>query len=248
MAEEKTKENIKTETGKKKRKKREKKSTHTLIISDLHLGSRVAQPAKVLKLLKSYNFRKLILLGDVFDGFDLKHLTPESLELLNYIGKISRDKKVRWVKGNHDEGLYEIFGPLMNAKIHETYVWQYKKERYLAMHGHQFDRFLIDNVFLSRLASWIYNQIQRFDFADKRVSHYVKRESKGWLRISQKVAEGAVKEAKKNGAKYAFCGHTHKPLEKTNFHHVRYYNAGCWTDTPCSYITIDKRDIRIRKF
>ena len=230
-------------------KRRERLFTHTLIISDLHLGSKLSQPEKVLKLLKSLSFRKLILLGDVFDNLDLRHLTPESLELLNYIGRISRDnRKVRWVKGNHDEGLYDIFGPLMNAQIHETYVWQFKQEKYLAMHGHQFDRFLVDNVFLSRIASRLYDFIQRVDFPDKSFSHYVKNKSKGWLRISQKVAEGAIREAKKHGAKYAFCGHTHKPTERINSHQVRYYNSGCWTDTPCTYITIDERDIRIHEY
>ena len=233
---------------KESKKKREKNKTHTLIISDLHLGSKVSQPERVLELLKSFSFRKLILLGDVFDNLDLRHLSPEALELLNYIGRISRDKKVRWVKGNHDEGLYGIFGPLMNAQIHETYTWQFKREKYFAMHGHQFDRFLVNNIFLSNLASAVYAFIQRIDFPDKRISHYVKRQSKGWLRLSEKVATGAIAEAKKHRAQYAFCGHTHKALQKVNGHHVKYYNSGCWTDSPCTFITIDEENIQVHEF
>lgn len=228
--------------------KKEKNKTHTLIISDLHMGSGVSQPEKVLKLIKSFSFRKLILLGDVFDSLDFRHLSPESWALLNHIGKISRDKKVRWVKGNHDDGLYGLFGPLMNAQIHEIYTWQFKREKYLAMHGHQFDRFLVDNVLLSRWATIIYDFIQKIDFKDRRISHYVKRKSKGWLRLSEKVATGAIAAAKEHDAKYVFCGHTHKAMQKVNGHYTKYYNSGCWTDTPCTYITIDENDIQVREY
>lgn len=231
----------------KRKTKTEKKKTHTLILSDLHLGSRVAQPQKALKVLKSYSFRKLILLGDVFDSLDFRHLGPECWELLNHIGKISRDTKVRWVWGNHDNGVAEMFGTLLNAQISEVYTWQFKQEKYLAIHGHQFDRFLVDNALLSRLATSAYDHIQRIDFKDKRISHYVKRKSKGWLRLSEKVAHGAMKFGKKHGASRVFCGHTHKAMQKINGS-VKYYNSGCWTDIPCTYITIDEEDIKIHDY
>jgi UDP-2,3-diacylglucosamine pyrophosphatase LpxH len=225
----------------------EKKKTHTIIISDLHLGSLVSQPRKVLKMLKGYSFRKLILLGDVLDNLDFRHLSSDSWELLTYIGKISKDVKVRWVKGNHDEGLTHIFGTLMDGRIYESYSWQFKHEKYLAIHGHQFDRFLIDNEFLSYLATNIYNYIQRFDGPEKKFSHWLKRRSKGWLRLSEKVAHEALLYGKKHGANYVFCGHTHKAMEKNN-HEIRYFNSGCWTDIPCTYITIDEKDIKIREY
>lgn len=224
----------------------EKKKTHTLIISDLHLGSEVSQPEKALEVLESYYFHKLVLLGDIFENLDFRHLSKECWVLLNYIGNISKEKKVRWVIGNHDEGLTEIFGSLMNADIYETYSWQYKHEKYLAIHGHQFDRFLINNAFLSLLATKIYNFIQKIDSDEKRFSHYLKRRSKGWLRLSEKVARSAIRYGEKNGADYVFCGHTHKAMEKKN-KNLRYFNSGCWTDNPCAYITIDEKDIRIHE-
>ncbi len=225
----------------------ENKKTHTIIISDLHLGSSVSQPEKVLKMLKSYSFRKLILLGDVFEDMNFRHLSKECWELLTYIGKISKDKKVRWVIGNHDIGLSNIFGSLIDARIYESYAWQYKQEKYLAIHGHQFDRFLIDNVFLSNVATNVYNFIQRIDSEQKKLSHFLRRKSKGWLRLSEKVARGAMRFGAKRGAQYIFCGHTHRALEKHN-HAITYYNSGCWTDIPCTYITIDEDEINIRYF
>ena len=226
----------------------EKKKTHTLIISDLHLGTSgmQAEPEKVLTLLKSYNFRKLILLGDIFDSLDFRNIPKNSLELISFIGQISQEKKVRWVIGNHDEGLEKVFGPLMDAKIHQVYEWDYEGKKYLAIHGHQFDRFLINNAFLSYAATWFYNSIQKFDSEKKTVSHYLKRKSKGWLRLSEKVARGAIRFGLKHSADYVFCGHTHKSLEKKSGG-IKYYNSGCWTDTPCNFITIDKDDIKIHE-
>lgn len=227
--------------------KKEIKKTHTLIISDLHLGTEVANPKKVLKLLKSYTFRKLILLGDVFDNMDFRHLDKESWALLGYIGKISKDRRVRWVIGNHDSGLADIFRTLIDAKIYETYTWKYNHEKYLAIHGHQFDRFLVNNAIISYLATVIYNLIQKLDSEKKTFSRFLKRQSKGWLRMSEKVARGAMQYGKKHEAAYVFCGHTHRAVEKSN-HTVKYYNSGCWTDMPCSYITIDKDAIKIHEY
>jgi UDP-2,3-diacylglucosamine pyrophosphatase LpxH len=224
--------------------KKTKKKTHTLILSDLHLGSSVSQPKKALEVVQSHSFHKLILLGDVFDNLDFRNLSKDSWDFLTYIGQISKTKKIRWVIGNHDQGLTNVFGSLIDAQIHETYTWYYKGEKYLAIHGHQFDRFLIDNAFISYWANVIYNFIQRIDSEKKIFSHYLKRKSKGWLRLSEKVARGALHYGKKHNAQYVFCGHTHRALQKRN-HEIRYYNSGCFTDRPCTYITIDEGDINI---
>jgi UDP-2,3-diacylglucosamine pyrophosphatase LpxH len=226
--------------------KKQLTKTHTIIISDIHLGSSVAQPRKVLKILQEYSFRKLILLGDVFESLNFKNLSQDGWELLQYIGKLSKTKKIRWVEGNHDKGLSSIVSALVGAKIKKVYQWQYKKEKYLAIHGHQFDRFLIDNVIISYISTILYNILQKIDFKDKRMSRFVKRKSKGWLRISEKIFKSAVLYGKLKGVKYVFCGHTHKAMKKKRYG-IKYYNSGCWTDTPCAYITIDEKGVEIHK-
>jgi len=220
---------------------------HTLIISDLHLGSAVSQAKKVEEMLRSKNFRKLILLGDIFDSLDFRDLTPECWSLLHYIGELSKSRKIRWIEGNHDTGLANIFGAMLGAQVYEEYVWQYKGRKYLAIHGYQFDRFLVDNVVISYVASALYLWIQKVDFEDKRVSRFVKRTSKGWLRLSQKVAVAAIKYGREQDVNYVLCGHTHKAQKKINKGLV-YYNSGCWTDSPCTYLTIDEGDIKICEY
>lgn len=226
------------------------KKTNTIIISDLHLGSAVSQPTKILEMLQGYSFKKLVLLGDIFDDLDFRNLSKEAWELLTYIGKISKEKKVRWVEGNHDSGLSEIFSALLGARVYKkTYTWIYEQKKYLAIHGHQFDRFLIDNVLISKLATSLYNYIQKIDTTDKRFSHYVKRKSKGWLRLSEKIRKAAILYGKKHKADYVFCGHTHKAVVKNKKNQSpQYYNSGCWTDTPCNYITIDEKGITVCEY
>lgn len=227
-------------------KKKSVNKTHTLIISDLHLGSKVSRSKRVTSFLKNFEFQKLILLGDMFEDLDFGRLKEDDWKFLSAIGEISKTKKVIWVEGNHDQGIVQIFANLTNARVKKAYSWKYNKKKYLAMHGHQFDNFLLNNAFLGFIANQAYNILQIVDFKDKRMSRFIKGKSKGWLRLSKKVAQRALLYAKLQGVDYIICGHTHKILTKKSGE-TRYYNCGCWTDTPSGYVTIDKDKIKVNK-
>ena len=64
------------------------------------------------------------------------------------------------VKQQH---IYQQMQTLNGKRIYE---WKYQNKKYLAIHGHQFDNFLVDNAVISFLANWIYNFIQIVDFRD----------------------------------------------------------------------------------
>ena len=44
----------------------------TLILSDIHLGTKYCKAKEVLNFLRRCNFKKLILNGDIIDGWSLK--------------------------------------------------------------------------------------------------------------------------------------------------------------------------------
>lgn len=218
-----------------------KTDINTLIISDIHLGSEVARPKAVRDLLMNYDFNRLILLGDIFDSLNFSRLKKEHWNLLSYIRKLSNpDKKIKviWVEGNHDEGLSEIMSHLIGIKIYKEYCWISKGKKYIAIHGHQFDRFLNENIIISNISSLIYYKIQKYDRQKQNVSRFIKKRSKGWLRLSNKVADGALNYAKSKDSDFVICGHTHQSLHK-EMDGIEYFNTGCWTDIPSSYITID---------
>ncbi len=223
-----------------------KQEINTLIISDIHLGSNVSRAEKVISLLTKYKFKQLILLGDIFDDLDFKHLPNHHWDLISLFRKLSQKTKVIWVEGNHDRGLAQVMAAMVGIKVYKNYSWTYHNKLLIAIHGHQFDRFLIDNPIISYLASKLYIIIQQLDFDDYRISNFIKRKSKGWLRISKKVANSAILYGRIRGADYIFCGHTHRSAHRKK-KDIEYFNSGCWTQNPATYITISHGDIKIKK-
>jgi UDP-2,3-diacylglucosamine pyrophosphatase LpxH len=221
----------------------------TLIISDIHLGSEVSRSKQLLDVINQFNFKRLILNGDVFDDLNFKRLSKSDWKFLSFIRKISGHKvdcHITWVIGNHD-GVAEILSHLLGIEVLEEYQWEYNGKQYLAIHGHQFDSFITENPRLTDIASYLYLLLQKVDSNNQQLSRWVKRTSKKWLQLSESSADLAIDYARKKNAHFIFCGHTHIPLIKENLG-VLYYNSGCWTDRPSHYITICSRNgIQLRE-
>jgi UDP-2,3-diacylglucosamine pyrophosphatase LpxH len=219
----------------------------TLILSDLHLGSEVSRAEEATRMLKDNRFRRLILLGDIFSDLNFRRLTKEHWKFLGYIRKLSNPKRgieVVWVEGNHDQGLTEVMSHLVGVKVYQEYLWEFGGQRHLAVHGHQFDRFLVNNWLLSRVNTFLHLQLQKLDFKGKWFSRFVDRMGTRWLRLSAKVAAGAVSYARLRGVRRIFCGHTHVSLCRER-DGIEYYNTGSWTDSIPTYLTVDAEGVRI---
>jgi UDP-2,3-diacylglucosamine pyrophosphatase LpxH len=215
-------------------------SSDTLIVSDVHLGSEVSRAGSLLETLRSTAFKRLILLGDIFDDLNFRRLRKSHWELLSHIRDLTSENsqiEVVWVEGNHDEGLAEITSHFIGVGVYKEYVWQEGGATYLAVHGHQFDRFLTEHAVITDIACGIYKFLQTIDLERQRVSRFAKRTTKTWLRQSELVATRAIAYAKSKGADFVFCGHTHLPIS-TSAQGVTYCNSGCWTDIPSTYIRI----------
>ncbi len=117
----------------------------------------------------------------------------------------------------------------------------------MAIHGHQFDRFLVNNWLLSSVNTFLHLQIQKLDFKGKWFSRLVDRLGTRWLRLSEKVASGALSHAKLGQAQRIFCGHTHVALARER-DGVEYYNSGSWTDSQPTYVTVDAEGVRVRTY
>jgi len=222
----------------------------TIIISDLHLGSDVSRAWDALELLQSIRFKRLILLGDIFADLNFRRLTKEHWKFLGYIRKLSNPKhqiEVVWVEGNHDHGLAELMSHLVGVPVYQQYAWEYERIRHLAIHGHQFDSFAINNHRLSRIGQFFYLQLQKIDSRNKRFARYLDRLNTRWLRLSAQVAEGALSHAKQGKAERIFCGHTHFPMH-TSRDGVDYYNTGAWVDTRCTYVTVSQEGVTIHEY
>jgi UDP-2,3-diacylglucosamine pyrophosphatase LpxH len=223
---------------------------NTLILSDLHLGAETSRAREATRVLKENRFERLILLGDIFADLNFARLTKDHWKFLGYIRKLSNPKRkveVVWVEGNHDHGLSDIMSHLVGVRVYQQYEWTYRGLNHLAIHGHQFDGFQVNRVRLSRLGTSLYLQLQKLDFKSKPVARMIDRLNTRWLRISAKVASGALAHAHQRGAKRIFCGHTHEATHAQR-DGIEYYNSGGWVDSRLTYLTVDEEGVRIHEY
>src|SRR6202045_3481838 len=223
---------------------------NTLILSDLHLGAETSHAREATRVLKQNQFRRLILLGDIFADLNFARLTKEHWKFLGYIRKLSNPKRnieVVWVEGNHDHGLTNIMSHLVGVRVYQDYSWEYGGLRHIAIHGHQFDGFQVNRVRLSQWGTALYLRLQKMDLKGKPVARLIDRLNTRWLRMSPKVATGALAYAAEHTANRIFCGHTHQAIhaEKDGIH---YYNSGGWVDSQLTYLTIDEEGVQIHDF
>ncbi|MEY3386447.1 MAG: hypothetical protein RIR53_1258 [Bacteroidota bacterium] len=213
----------------------------TILVSDLHLGSDVARSRALVMMLKTHSYKRLVLNGDVFDDLNFKRLTKDDWKVLSLLRRLSNPRRgieVVWIVGNHDGGVAEILTHLLGVPVHEEMVFTVAGKRHLAIHGHQFDRWITKHVTITAIASALYLLLQRLD-PKHRVSRWVKRTSKKWLRLSDKIAHDAVSHGRRNhSVQFVHCGHTHMPTIK-QVDDMVYVNSGCWTDKPSTYVVVD---------
>ena len=221
-----------------------------MIVSDVHLGAEFSRAKDLLTMLQSHAFERLILLGDIFADLNFKRLKKDHWELLSYIRKLANPKRnveIVWVEGNHDKGLSDVMSHLVGIRVYQEYVWTSGGRKFLAIHGHQFDRFIVDNGPLSDFASSVFMFLQKFDVGQQRFSRCLDNWSTFWLRMTPRVAAGAIAYAGMKSADYVFCGHTHEALHR-QANGINYYNTGCWTQSPATYITVGPNGIEINKY
>jgi UDP-2,3-diacylglucosamine pyrophosphatase LpxH len=218
-----------------------------VILSDLHLGSSNCQARTLCHFLEGIADQRiatarLILNGDVFDSIDFRRLKKNHWKVLSLIRKLSDRMEIIWLCGNHD-GSAEVVSHLLGVTVKDEYVLRSGGQKILVLHGHRFDDFIDSHPILTWLGDCVYFFLQWIDQSHS-FAKLAKKGSKTFVRCARKVQEGAVEYARKRGCAAVCCGHTHH-AGSTETPHVRYYNGGCWTELPCSYLTIADGSIQL---
>ncbi len=220
-----------------------------VILSDLHLGSANCQSKQICHLLEQIvegelRTARLILNGDVFDSIDFRRLNKNHWKVLSLIRKLSNDIEIIWLAGNHD-GSAEIVSHLLGVTVQDDYVLETGGQKLLILHGHVFDEFIEAYPFITWLGDTIYRFLQWID----RTHHFAKmakQGSKTFLRCARKIAQGAAKMAQRRGCNMVACGHTHNAVEDFE-QQVPYFNSGCWTELPCTYLTVTEGVVQLKQ-
>lgn len=217
-----------------------------IIISDIHLGSNVCQAKTLASFLSQIENGEidtdtLIINGDLFDSWDFRKLKKDHWKILSQIRKISDIIKVIWISGNHD-GPADMVSHLIGVDFMDEYSLISGEEKILILHGDIFDNVISKHPRLTKLADNLYRLLQRY--AGFYYSNLAKRSSKTFLRCSQQVCERAKSYCSIKKCDTVICGHTHLATNDVS-DSISYYNSGCWTDHPCSYISIKNGSVKI---
>lgn len=208
-----------------------------LILSDLHLGSKVLNIRKLLWVLDNIEFNKLIINGDLFDDLNFHRLNKEHWRVLSKIRKISKNKEVIFIQGNHDSNI-EVLIYLIGAKYYNEYIFYLNNKKFILTHGHIFDSFTKDLPFLTWIFTGLYYFIQKFSGKRQYIPIFLKEISKRLLRVHIKMRNKAVNFANKRGAQVIICGHSHL-ADKSKENNIEYINSGTFCDDICNFILID---------
>ena len=221
-----------------------------VILSDLHLGSGNSQAKRVCEFLERIVEgdllpARLILNGDVFDSIDFRRLGKNHWKVLSLLRKLSDQIEIVWLAGNHD-GSAEIISHLLGVIVEEEYILESGGQQILIFHGHVFDEFIQSYPWMTWIADQLYRVLQLVD-RTHRFAKMAKHGSKTFLRSASKIAAGAVELARRRGCSAVCCGHTHAATAITD-QPIPYFNSGCWTELPCSYLTVEGGRVRLHEF
>lgn len=206
----------------------------TIIMSDLHLGARQSQTDKIIKFLDENQAEKLILNGDIIDGWALKgngKWTKDCTKIFRKFMKMSeKDTKVIYIRGNHDDFLKDFIPfKLNNIRIVRKYVHEGMDGRtYFCFHGDVLDFVIMEARWLAVIGGWSYDFIIRlntiYNYIRKKLNlpyhslaNTIKQSVKGAINFVSDFEENAKGLTKQKGYDVAVCGHIHHPKLENDY-------------------------------
>jgi UDP-2,3-diacylglucosamine pyrophosphatase LpxH len=219
----------------------------TVVISDVHLGTPDSKVDEVNHFLRNVRCAKLILNGDIIDGWHLRRGGGWSKAHTRFVRIVlkkleKRNTEIVYLRGNHDDVL-ESFLPLVfeNLRIVRDYVHETRHGNYLVLHGDLFDTVTKNFVFLAHLGDWGYRALLRINrwynwWRRVRGKEYwslskaIKARVKEAVNHVSKFEEHIVQLAQDRGCVGVMCGHIHTPADK-KIDRIHYLNSGDWVES-----------------
>ena len=228
--------------------KRPKFSCRTVFLSDIHLGTPDCKADEVVEFLKHICCGKLVLNGDIIDGWSIRRggrWTSRHSRVIRKIIKMTEhdDTEVIYLRGNHDEVLERFlpmaFGRIRLAKEHIHVTCGGK--RYLVVHGDGFDSVSTNHRWLASIGAVGYEFLLK---VNRFYNLYRSWSGKEYFSLSKRV-KACVKSAvsfidryetllqelaRHRGCDGIICGHIHTPEDK-RVGEIHYLNSGDWVES-----------------
>ena len=227
----------------------------TVIISDVHLGTPDCKAREVNHFLRHVRCQKLILNGDIIDGWQLRragHWTKAHTRFVRIVLKMleKRDTQVVYVRGNHDDVLASFLPfDFENLQIVEDHIHEGLRGRYFVLHGDVFDTITKNFAFLSHLGDWGYHVLLKLNRAYNAwrawrgkeywsLSKAIKARVKSAVSHVSKFEQHIAQLARDHQCVGVMCGHIHTPADKM-IGDVHYLNSGDWIESLTAIVEHD---------
>ncbi len=227
---------------------RQKVNYRTVFLSDIHLGTPHSKALEVVDFLKQVRCEKLVLNGDIVDGWALKRGSkwqPRHSRVIRKILKMTEKEntEVIYLRGNHDD-ILERFLPLAFGKIRFTKEHIHTSAdgmKYLIVHGDGFDSVSTNHKWLASMGAFGYDSLL---VINRYYNKWRSWQGKEYFSLSKRV-KARVKSAVSFVDKYEellqglaiqkecdgiICGHIHTPEDK-QVGEIRYLNSGDWVES-----------------
>jgi len=222
-------------------------SYKTIVISDVHLGTNGAKAKELLRFLKYHTCDRLILNGDIIDGWQLKRAgkwKKKHTRLLSLMLKrvYKEDMVVVYTRGNHDDFLDQIIPfELGNFSIVKDFSFESFGKRYYVVHGDVFDVVTTKMKFLALMGDWGYTLLLRLNawYNARRVrkglpydslSQRIKAKVKTAVSFISTFEHDLAMLAKHKGYDAVICGHIHQACMR-DIDGITYLNSGDWVES-----------------
>lgn len=219
----------------------------TIILSDVHLGAPDCQIDKVNHFLKHVQCEKLILNGDIIDGWSLgrkggwtRHHTRFIRRVLKMVDK--QKTEVIYLRGNHDD-ILDRFLPLQfgGLKFMDKYIHETDNGRYMVLHGDAFDAVTQNSKLIAVAGDIGYQTLLKINRIYNRyrawrgmeyfsLSKAIKAKTKTVVNYISRFEDQAEVFSKKHGCVGFICGHIHTPDDKF-IGNIHYLNSGDWVES-----------------
>jgi len=237
----------------------------TIVLSDIHIGSEHSKTEEVTNFLKHVNCDRLILNGDIIDGWQLqkqgKRWKNKHTDFFKVLMKMMEKQgtEIIYVRGNHDDFLDHL-APMTfyNVSIVKEYLFHSFGKKYYVTHGDIFDSVTTHMRWLARLGDigytfllWvnkIYNrQREKSGKPYFSLSQRIKSKVKSAVSYISDFEKELVALAVSKKADAIICGHIHQTADRW-YGDIRYLNSGDWVESMTALVQNELGDWKIVKY
>ncbi len=238
---------------------------HSIFLSDIHLGTRDSKADEVIAFLKATTCRKLILNGDIVDGWALRsggRWLPSHTKFIRTVLKKMEKQgtEVIYLRGNHDD-ILDRFLPVAfgGLTIVDEYIHETPRGNYLVIHGDGFDSVTTSHRWVAMFGAKgyelllginrLYNRWRAFRGEEYfSLSKTIKSKVKSAVSFVSRYEEQLQELARVRECCGIICGHIHTPADKVLDSGIHYLNSGDWVESLTAIVEKSPGDFELIHF